>query len=376
MVDTGLVAFISGLLAFWTVTYLLFRGKRGNVEVKPGYIIWRLGVLMEPMPPGARALAWRVFGYLSFVGLVLSAAFFYYATIQLFVVKYIVRPEGGAPAGFVPLIPGLTLSWVDAVYIFLAVGIAALFHELAHAYVARANGIKVKDAGLAFFLFIPAAFVEPDEDELKKAPLRAKLQVYSAGVGANLILAGIFLFTIMSLLSGVLILAVEPGSPAEQAGLEPGMVIVAVNGTPVKSRADLQAILFEAGVGDPNKTVVVVFTVEYDGRVENITVVKPEGRALIGIRIANYMSGLPLWAGTLLNSLYIINFSLALINAAPLVLPLPGAVVYADGAHVLRDLLTPLLGEERAVLASLIIGTVTLILVISLMSLDRLILTP
>jgi len=376
LVDTGLVAFVSGLAAFWTVVYLLFGGKRGNLEVKPGYIIYRLGVLMEPMPPGLRARVWRLFGYASFLGLVLSAAFFYYSTINMFIVKYVVRPAEGTPPAFVPLIPGLTLSWTDAVYIFLAVGIAALFHELAHAYVARANGVKVKDAGLAFFLFIPAAFVEPDEDEIKKAPIRARLQVYSAGVGANLVLAAIFLAVISSLLSGALILSVEPGSPADQAGLEPGMVIIAVNGTPVESRGELQQVLAELNVWDPNSTTIVVFTVVYNGTVENITVVKPEGRELLGITVANYMSGLPLWVGTLLNSLFIINISLAIINAAPLVLPLPGAMVYADGAHVLRDLLTPVLGEERAVLASVIIGTITLVLVISLMSLDRLILTP
>ena len=376
MADTGLVAFLAGLAGFWTAVYVFFGGKRGNLEVHPGYIIYRLGARMSPMPPGRRALAWRVFGVLSFIGLAVSAGFFYYATINQFVLKYVVRPPEGAPPAFVPLIPGLTLSWTDAVYIFLAIGVAALVHELAHAYVARANGLRVKDAGLAFFLFIPAAFVEPDEEELKKAPLRARLEVYSAGVGSNLILAGVFLAIITSLLSGVLIVSVDPGSPAEQAGLEPGMVIVAVNGTEVRSRGDLSALLFQAGIGDPNKTVVVVLTVEYNGARENITVVKPEGRSLIGIRIANYMNGLPLWAGTLLNSLFIINISLAIINAAPLVLPLPGAMVYTDGAHALRDLLARAIGEERAILVTILLGFGTLLMVLSLMSLDRLILTP
>ena len=369
----GLLAFISGLLAFWTIAYLFGRGRRGPVEVYPGVLIVRAGIRLEPMERGPWALAWRVFGYASLAAMAFMAAAFYYFSIRLFVLRYISPPEGGAPPGFVPLIPGVTLGWIDAVYIFLALGVAALVHELAHAYVARSVGVRVKDAGIALFLFIPAAFVEPDEEELKRARLRDRLLVYSAGVGANTATFLLVGWLLASLLSGVLILAVTPGSPAEEAGLQPGDVIVAVNGTSVRSVADLHAAL--QGALDPEKPTVIVLTVERGGELVEVRVYKPEGERLIGIRITDYYS-LPLPLAVFLRGLYLLSLSLAVVNAAPLALPLPGGLLYADGGHVLRDLLAPRVGERAAQAAAAAVGIGTLLLILSLMGLQRIAVAP
>ncbi len=379
MVDQGLIAFVAGLAGFWTVALLLYRGEHGKVEVHPGYIIVRAGIRMEPMGDGLGARLWRLFGWASLFALALAAGLFYYYSFNLFVLRYISPPEcGGAPAGFVPFIPGVTMSWKATIYILLAIGVAALVHELAHAYVARAVGLRVRDAGLAFFLFIPAAFVEPDEDEMKKAPRKSRLLVYSAGVGSNIALALVVTGLASLLMAGALITSVAPDSPAMEAGLEPGMVVVAVNGTPVGSAGDLIRILREAGVPDPTKDVTLVFTVEKDGALEEIVVHRPGNesagecdRGVIGISIRNYYEYVPQSLGTFLELLFIISLSLAVVNAAPLVLPLPGGAVYADGAYVLKDLLEPVLGEEKAALTTVAVGAGTLLLLFSLMSLQQ-----
>jgi serine protease Do len=44
---------------------------------------------------------------------------------------------------------------------------------------------------------------------------------------------------------GVLVVDVEPGSPADQKGIEPGFIITEVNGRPVTTEAELQAALKE-----------------------------------------------------------------------------------------------------------------------------------
>jgi len=375
LADKGLLAFAAGLAVFWAVVYLLGRGRSGRVEVKPGLLIVRAGIRLEPMEEGLAARAWRAFGYASAVAAIIMAAVFYQTSFNLFVLRYIQPPPEGAPAGFVPLLPGVTLGWRDAVYVLFAVGVAALVHELAHAYVARSVGVRVKDAGFALLLFIPAAFVEPDEESLARAKRRHRILVYSAGIGANTMLALLVAGALTLALSGVLVVAVEPGSPAEAAGLQPGDVIVEVNGVPVRSVADLAAVLEEAGVKDPDREVVLNVTVLRDGEKITLTIVKPAGATLIGVRIVNYY-GVPPAVEALANSLYLINLSLAVINAGVLAIPLPGGVLYSDGAHILREALSAVTREEKAAALTTLVGLATLLLVLSLMSLGRLAIAP
>ena len=51
--------------------------------------------------------------------------------------------------------------------------------------------------------------------------------------------------------SGVLVRAVRPGSPAENARLQPGDRLVSLNGQPVNSRDDVRAVLSLLAPGAP-----------------------------------------------------------------------------------------------------------------------------
>jgi S1-C subfamily serine protease len=57
--------------------------------------------------------------------------------------------------------------------------------------------------------------------------------------------------------SGVMIVSLEPGSPAERAGLKPGDVLVGLGGKPVGSIDDLQRLLSSECVGVTTEVLVV-----------------------------------------------------------------------------------------------------------------------
>ncbi len=88
-----------------------------------------------------------------------------------------------APGGQL-LLPGINLPLIEGV---LALAIVLIVHEGAHAVLARMGKIKLKSAGIVLFGIIPVgAFVEPDEEELKRKNRKVKTRVLVAGSAFNL----------------------------------------------------------------------------------------------------------------------------------------------------------------------------------------------
>jgi membrane-associated protease RseP (regulator of RpoE activity) len=377
LVDWGLVAFAVVLAVFWALLWLRFRGSTGRVRVYPLLLIARTGIKGSPLG-GTLARLLSLYGWFSIVTLVIAMAFFYYLAVTIFIRRYITPPpEPGFTEGFVPLLPGITIPLDELPLLLVPIGIAILLHELAHALVARAVGVRVKDAGFILLAFIPGAFVEPDEGELRGAPTTSRLKVYSAGVAANVILAavafGLLILLAPVLNNGVIILDVEGGSPADLGGLKKGMVVVEVNGVNVRSLDEFLGVLEELGVRDRDRTVTINLKVLHEGREESVTILKPEGRERLGVRIEqNYIFRIPV---TMLQILVIINLALALINAAPILIPTPAGAIASDGAHLVGDLIATLLGEKTRPLITAI-GLATLLLVVSLLTLTPIDLFP
>jgi len=74
---------------------------------------------------------------------------------------------------------------------------------------------------------------------------------------------------------GARVASVQPGSPAERAGLRPGDVVVAAGGQPVAQPSQLVAAVERSGVGKP-----LLLTVSRGGRLEQVEVVPAE----LGVR--------------------------------------------------------------------------------------------
>lgn len=156
--------------------------------------------------------------------------------------------------GVTILIPFITLQDITLLtFFFLSIPLILIPHELAHAVIARLEGINLKSGGFAILGLLLAGFIEPDEEQFKKADPKKRLRVSAAGPAANLLIA----LTFFSLLlfqpataifmpdwareafygppSGVYVYLVNENEGIGKAGVRAGDVIKEVNGIQINS---------------------------------------------------------------------------------------------------------------------------------------------
>ncbi len=196
----------------------------------------------------------------------------------------------------------------------IALGVLIVLHELGHLLIAKLMNIEVEEFGIGFppriarlftwggteftLNWIPlGGFVRPKGENDPDVPggLAAanpwkRLAVLLGGSTVNIV-TGILLFSLLFTSLGapdtskVQIMSVVEGTPAEQAGLQVGDVVRAVNGAPVTDIENLSAMIREQ-VGNE-----VTITVERDGQTLDIAatprVDPPEGQGALGITLGN-----------------------------------------------------------------------------------------
>ncbi|OGS55891.1 MAG: hypothetical protein A3K60_03235 [Euryarchaeota archaeon RBG_19FT_COMBO_56_21] len=167
-------------------------------------------------------------------------------------------------------IPGIN-PVIPVGYGILGLLIAIVVHEFAHGILTRIGGIKVQSLGLVFLVFPIGAFVEPDEEEMKKTTRSKRSKVFAAGPASNIVIAMI----VLSLFSGVMMSSLEPGavgalargvvegSPAQMAGIVPSSVILAVSHETVRSAEDLTSHVSN----EPGSTIDIDYAFEGENKI-------------------------------------------------------------------------------------------------------------
>ena len=348
---SALIMVIVGIIAFWALVYAAFgrkeEEKEEGITVDLFVIMWRtkriLGFIDRLSTKGERF--WKVYGdvgvALGFIGM----SFVFYALVKTAVAT--LRTHG-KQAGVQLVIPGLTIPlW----YGLVGLAVVMVVHELSHGVVARADKLPLKSVGLVLFFVIPGAFVEPDEDELKKAPLRTRLRVYGAGSLANLLTALVALLIINLALTpllqpaGIDVVGVVSGSPAYGI-LEKGDVIVGINGTSIKTLDD-----FERFINTTKPGQIIEITVLRSGEKKRLELKlgareDDPKKPFMGIYLGQHYKSrvghenlvFPLFF--IFYWIYFLNFGIGLMNLFPLV-PL-------DGGRMLDDVLKEYLPEGLA----------------------------
>jgi membrane-associated protease RseP (regulator of RpoE activity) len=247
------------------------------------------------------------------------------------------------------LLPGIN-PYLPILYGWFAIFCAIAIHEGAHGVAARSLGLKVKSSGLLFLLFVPiGAFVDVDEEELKKASGKTSSRILAGGVGANVALAVVCLIAVLLIVSnlspvinGVYVGNVSEGMPAEAAGLMPGDVLSSVANVPINNTDDLGNVLESKAAGDLVEVTVArgdMWQNRYS-TIVNLTV--SDNRTVMGIGVSNLLTEQRL---KLYQTVTPLNLVLYMVPPA-----------LAPGAVPFSDMLTPFykswLGPQWAVYAN------------------------
>ena len=150
-------------------------------------------------------------------------------------------------------IPGvndfLPLAAAPEIVVGLFVGL--FVHEFGHGLLGRIEVVGVESAGVIFLAIVPfGAFVGLNESDERAASTASRARIYAAGITNNLMVALLavgFLLALVSTsiaaVSGLAVSGVYPATPADDAGLERGDVITAVDGDPIADSEELRAAL-------------------------------------------------------------------------------------------------------------------------------------
>ena len=267
---------------------------------------------------------------------------------------YTLFTKPDAPPALTPILPGVHIPGVpESLFIPLVQGVIAIFivaviHEFSHGVVARAHNIPIKKTGLAIIGPFFAAFVEPDEKELKKRDDVTNYSMIAAGPVSN-ILTFVVLFALLSFVInpvvsavyepvGISFSSVQEGLPADTAGLETDVLYTMIDNQSIASTGDFLAALDNVR---PNATITL-------GNAENtytvLTQTHPDDstRPYLGVNVYNRLDGdttasfkVVSWITRLLFLIVLLSLGIGMANLLPIG-PLDSGKMLQQALHKLK----------------------------------------
>ncbi|HIQ49689.1 MAG TPA: hypothetical protein EYH56_00675 [Nanoarchaeota archaeon] len=369
------------IIAFIVFVGIAIWKKREKIEVEGLVVLYKTKRFIEIIDRIAKKSprAWKIIGIIS---IIICFYFMFFGVFYLIENAVRVAKDEIKESGIKLVLPApVKNAEIGYAHIFLPfwIWILTIFfilfpHEFAHGIMARVEKIRLKSVGLLLFLIFPGAFVEPDEKQLKRKKLIAKLRVFSAGSFANIVVS-FLVFLLAShlwffLVDGVYVKKVVENSPAELAGIKEGMIIKSINGKELffdfgfysnfvlakQNPEDVAARIYLVGIltnwSFSNYTFKPGDSIVIETDKGNFTVTlgehpQIEKAPFIGIVVGTKCNGFE-FLFKFLAILSLLSFAVAVVNILPLY-PL-------DGGHMIKAILEEKLSEEQAIKITKIIS--------------------
>ena len=319
----------------------------------------------------------QIIQYVSLVSIGVAVIGMVYVTVLIvqITIKFLLAPAT-TETGVSLVLPGMTIPGLGKLSFFhwlLALTILIVVHEFGHGVVARAHKVKIKYSGFAFLsLFkipiIPAAFVEPDEIQLKKENDIVQNSIFAAGPIANFILTIVILLLLnyafyplqstMTSNAGVTFENINETLPAAIAGLTSGMIITGIDDSTINTYDDLttalqtktpgQEIVIHTDQGN-YPLVLAANPADTTKPYLGITQIKqPPKKGLETLyAVYEWFLGLCYWT-------WMLSFLIGIMNLLPIFITDGGRIVHTSMKKILGD-------EKKALKASVYInGLITI----------------
>jgi len=298
--------------------------------------------------------------FIGFAGMLLLSYTLISNLIQTFTSK-VATPS----VGLVLPIQAKGVFFVPFFYWIISIFILAVVHEFSHGIYARVFGIKIKSSGFAalgvLIPIIPAAFVEPDENQLRKKGKREQLAIFAAGSFSNILLALIiilFSFIVINPIvktitedQGVKIIGFDAKiSPANIYGMQTNEIITNIDGKEVKTIDDFVNTLSNKNPEEKVeiKTNASSYNIILQRHPTNATKgylgvsvqQKSEIKQSVKEKYGEFAIAIFVWIIGLLFFLYVLNLGIGLFNLIPL-----GPI---DGGRMLLTVLEAYFEKDKA----------------------------
>lgn len=333
-------------LAFFIIVGILLVKDRKDVEFNYGLILKRWSGGIERIDRFVRKHR-RFLFYLGAVSIVtgivgglIGIGFLTYCAVTLNKCFGLVLPSVGGVNYPGPVVSIPFWYWLVAIFVIVAT------HESMHAVFARYENIPVKSYGIMFLLTLPiGAFVDPDDQKIKKLKSIQKMKIFSAGSFANFVTAGLVILIVVStgviangLMQpyGVKFQSTLNGTPAQIAGLNG--IIQGMNGIQIKNVNDL---VVELSSIKPNQNITIATS---SGVFNLTTAANPLNQSVAYLGISNarnvyvykfggyvpdfVLSSLNVWSN-LLFWILLLSIGVGVVNMLP-IKPLDGGLMFEE----------------------------------------------